>query len=57
MPDLLYIASILFMQVVFTTVETHCFITTILYNLLGIQNMVLKASHLLSEYSVYPKLF
>ena len=57
MPDLLYIASILFMQVVFTTVETHHFITTILYNLLGIQNMVLKASHLLSEYSVYPKLF
>lgn len=57
MPDLLYIASILFMQVVFTTVETHGFITIILYNLLGIQNMVLKASHLLSEYSVYPKLF
>lgn len=57
MPDLLYIASILFMQVVFTTVETHRFITIILYNLLGIQNMVLKASHLLSEYSVYPKLF
>ena len=41
----------------YMTVEIHPFITTILYNLLGIQNMVLKDSHLLSEYSVYPRLF